>query len=229
MGGVEHKSIHHPNEIAQSETAHGTTFAHYWLHNEHLTVDDRKMSKSEGTGFSLQEIKEKGFDPMDLRYLFLQAHYRSKQNFTWKALEAARASRKELIASLRENPNKGQILENYKKQFQEAIENDVNIPNALAVLWKLLRSKERPEDKSATILDFDKVFGLNLKSALSAKGKKLPAQTVEKIEDLIKKREEARNAKNFAKSDEIRGKLKSEFNIEIEDTPSGTKWKFINN
>ena len=89
MGGVEHIPVHHTNEICQSESTNGVKYVNYWLHNEHLLVDNKKMSKSEGTGFSLKEVKEKGFDPLSLRYFFLQAHYRSKQNFTWEALDAA--------------------------------------------------------------------------------------------------------------------------------------------
>ena len=96
MGGVEHVSVHHTNEIAQSESANGVKFVNYWLHNEHLNVDDAKMAKSQGTGFTLAEIKEKGFDAMDLRYFFLQAHYRSKQNFTWEALQGAHEGYKRL-------------------------------------------------------------------------------------------------------------------------------------
>jgi len=89
MGGIEHIPVHHTNEIAQSESANGVKFVNYWLHNEHLLVNNKKMAKSEGTGYSLSEIKEKRFNPLSLRYLFLTAHYRSKLNFTWKSLEAS--------------------------------------------------------------------------------------------------------------------------------------------
>ncbi|PLX21133.1 cysteine--tRNA ligase, partial [Candidatus Parcubacteria bacterium] len=89
MGGIEHIPVHHTNEIAQSEAANGCVFANYWLHNEHLLVNNGKMSKSEGTSYSLSEIKEKGYKPLALRYFFLQANYRSKQNFTWDALSAS--------------------------------------------------------------------------------------------------------------------------------------------
>ena len=89
MGGIEHIPVHHTNEIAQSESANGVKFVNYWLHNEHLLVNNKKMAKSEGTGYSLLEIKEKGFNPLSLRYLFLTAHYQSKLNFTWKSLEAS--------------------------------------------------------------------------------------------------------------------------------------------
>src|SRR5690606_11294701 len=98
MGGKEHISIHHTNEIAQSECANGVTFSNLWLHNEHLTVSDNKMAKSEGTGYSLSEVIEKGFDPLSLRYFFLNAHYRSKQDFTWESLEASEKA----LSSLRD-------------------------------------------------------------------------------------------------------------------------------
>ncbi len=100
MGGVEHIAVHHTNEIAQSEGANGVEFVHYWIHNEHLNVNNEKMSKSEGTGYSLSEITDKGYDPMILRYFFLQAHYRSTQNFTFEALDAAQTALNRLRSQL---------------------------------------------------------------------------------------------------------------------------------
>ncbi|MBI2641477.1 cysteine--tRNA ligase, partial [Candidatus Roizmanbacteria bacterium] len=89
MGGVEHIAVHHTNEIAQSESANGIAFVNYWLHNEHLNVESEKMAKSAGTSFTLSDIIKKGYDPLDLRYFYLNAHYRSKQNFTWESLSGA--------------------------------------------------------------------------------------------------------------------------------------------
>jgi cysteinyl-tRNA synthetase len=164
MGGMEHISVHHTNEIAQSESANGVPLSHYWLHNEWLTVNNGKMAKSEGTGYSLAEVKEKGFSPLALRYFFLQAHYRSKQNFTWEAMQSAQNGYDRLqknISAL--GTTIGKVDDNYKKEFLEKINNDFNMPQALALIFGVLKSALPNEDKLATILDFDKVLGLKLK------------------------------------------------------------------
>lgn len=171
MGGVEHISIHHTNEIAQSEAANGKPFVHYWLHNEHLNVDDRKMAKSDGSSFTLKEIIDKGYDPLILRYFYLSAHYRSKQNFTWEALKNS----KEGLSKLRKIVLELKFLSNktnksnetnksniFRQQFTEALENDFQIPQALAVTWEMLKSKLPAVYKLRNLLDFDQVLGLGL-------------------------------------------------------------------
>jgi len=145
MGGIEHIAVHHTNEIAQSEAANGKKFANYWLHNEHLNVNDEKMAKSQGTGFTLKEIKDKGFYPLALRYFFLGAHYRSKQNFTWDALKAsaeAYKKLKEIVITLRHQEQRSQLseeklkkIDEYRFQFSNFISNDFQIPQALAITW----------------------------------------------------------------------------------------------
>ncbi len=144
MGGVEHIPIHHTNEIAQSEAANGAPLSNYWIHNEHLLADNKKMSKSEGTGFSLAEVKEKSFDPMALRYFFTQAHYRSKQNFTWAALEAAQKGLEHLTSLLppllQGEGQRGEVNQAYKNKFIEMISDDFNIPRAITVVQDLLKS-----------------------------------------------------------------------------------------
>lgn len=228
MGGVEHIPIHHPNEIAQSECANDTKFANYWLHNEHLLVNDKKMSKSEDTGYSLAEVKEKGFDPLDLRYFFLTAHYRSKQNFTWEALEGARNAREKLVRQLSEfksqDGQSGNILQDYDNQFKESLEDDVNIPKALSIVWKLLSSEEKPEDKLETVLEFDEVLGLNLTSQI-AKDKQIQSSNSE-IKKLLQKREEARKNRNFEAADKARDEIIQKFGGEVIDSPSGeSEWR----
>jgi cysteinyl-tRNA synthetase len=163
MGGIEHIPVHHTNEIAQSENANQKEYVRYWVHNEHLNVDNKKMSKSEGTSYLLSDIEAKGFSALDLRYFFLQAHYRSKQNFTWVALEASATARKKLEKKALALGTAGKPSEVYKKEFKEKIEEDFNTPQALAVVWKVFKDKEiLDEDKKATILDFDKILGLKL-------------------------------------------------------------------
>jgi len=216
MGGVEHISIHHPNEIAQSEAANGVPFANYWLHNEHLMVNGGKMSKSEGTGYSLSEIEYKGYSPLDLRYFFLQANYRSKQNFTWQALEAAKKgydNLKNQILAL--GKKKGKVNKKFKDKFKEAINDDFNIAQGLAVVQQVLKSDLNNKDKLATVLDFDKVLGLDL-----AKVKKTKIKIPSKVQELVEKREKARQGKDWQRSDDLRDEI-SELGYLIEDTESG--------
>lgn len=204
MGGVEHVAIHHTNEIAQSEAANNAKFVNYWLHNEHLLVDSQKMAKSKGTSYVLQDIVDKGFSPLDLRYLFLQAHYRSSQNFTWQALEASKTSRQNLLQHLYEinlQPKKpGKVLAAYKQMFTKAISQDINIPKALSIVWDLLISQEEPENVVATIFDFDKVLGLRLAKSLDIK---IP----QKITELASTRNSYRLGKDYANADKIRKQI----------------------
>lgn len=238
MGGVEHVSVHHTNEIAQSEAANELKFVNYWLHNEHLNVDDAKMAKSEGTSFILGDIKSKGFDPLDLRYFFLQAHYRSKQNFTWEALGAAREGYKrlkELIINLKHNtvipatpdviPAKAGIQKgmdpvslhgmtnNIIEQFKNFISTDFQIPQALALVWDVLKSNLDNTSKLDLILDFDKVLGLKLNEV---KEEKIPQEII----SLAEKRKQAKSVKDFKTADEIRKQIE-EKGFTVEDVKDG--------
>jgi len=216
MGGIEHIPIHHTNEIAQSEAANEAKPANYWLHNEHLTVDNKKMAKSEGTGYSLTEIKEKGFNPLALRYLFLQAHYRAKQNFTWDLMSAAQKGFDNLTAQVKElNQDKGKVNQRYQKEFVEKISDDFNTPQALALVQQLLKSDLPSEDKLATLLDFDQVLGLGLDKI---KEKDIPKE----IQKLAQEREKARQSEDWTKADQIRKQIEDK-NYQIEDTETGPK------
>ncbi|MEA2097645.1 MAG: cysteine--tRNA ligase [Patescibacteria group bacterium] len=215
MGGVEHIPVHHTNEIAQSESANGVPFSNYWLHNEHLLVDNKKMAKSEGTSFSLQEIKEKGFNSLSLRYLFLTASYRSKLNFTWKSLEANQNTLNKLYDFIkitdsaitknktREQSHSAQTIETYKKQFQNALENNFDTPKALALIWEIIKSEEvNYNDKKTALLEFDKVLGLNLN-----KIKKEKIEISDDVKKLIEQREKARKNKDWEKADKLRNEI----------------------
>lgn len=227
MGGVEHIPVHHTNEIAQSEAANGVKFVNYWLHNEHLTVGNKKMAKSEGTSYTLSEIKEKDFEPMALRYFFLQAHYRSKQNFTWESLAAADTAYDRLkeFLVLRDNGGKSQAqnphlrqdfggqvkskinpksqISNYKKQFVGYIADDFNVPGALGLVWEIIKDNSLPySDKKKLILDFDQVLGLGLD-----KIKKEKTSVPKEVAKLADEREAARKNKDWAKADELRKKI----------------------
>lgn len=165
-GGVDHIPVHHNNEIAQSESAHNTKLAHYWLHNEFLNVKDGKMAKSEGNYITLKVLVDKGFTPLAYRYFLLMAHYRTPVTFSWEALEAAQNAYNRLIKFVASLSKVGKINESYKDKFKEKLEKDLNTPQALAVLWGLVKDdKISPEDKLATLFDFDKVLGLGLASS----------------------------------------------------------------
>ncbi len=210
MGGIEHIPIHHTNEIAQSENANGKEYVHYWIHNEHLLIDNKKMSKSEGTSLLISDLEKKSFSALDLRYFFLQAHYRSKQNFTWSSLKASQKSFKRLKNKISEFSDNGKILENFKKDFIREIEDDFSTPKALAVIYKILKSDYNNADKKATILDFDKILGLKLKETQDATAEISNTTTTEisaQLKTLLKKRKEFRQNKNWEKSDEIREEI----------------------
>lgn len=212
IGGIEHIPVHHTNEIAQSESATNKPLARIWLHNEHLLVDGKKMSKSEGTSYSLQDIKEKGFNPLALRYLFLNAHYRSKQNFTWDGLAGAQTALTRLHDHMGEEV--GMVNEEYQKRFAEIIVNDLDTPRALATAWEVAKDPSlSTADKTATLLDFDRVLGLGL---IVRVPEKIPAE----IGVLVSAREEARIAKNWTESDRLRNEINT-LGWDISDTDKG--------
>lgn len=220
-GGIDHILIHHTNEIAQAEAAFGKILANYWLHGEFLKVEGKKMAKSLGNIFTLKDIINKGFDPLALRYLYLTCHYRSVLNFTFESLKSAQRTLENLYQKVREYKTYGKyfyskIIKNYKKKFLEAINDDLNTPKALEVMWNLI-SDNRISDKEKykTLIEFDKVFGLNLK-----KIKKLKIPEI--VKKLIKERERLRKKKEFQKADEIREKIKK-MGYWIEDTKEGSR------
>jgi cysteinyl-tRNA synthetase len=215
MGGVEHIPVHHTNEIALSESVNNKKFANYWIHNEHLLVDNKKMSKSEGTAYSVSEIINKKYNPLALRYFFLNAHYRSKQNFTWEALKAAQNGLKKLrkeIEKLRNKEIKGKVNLDFKNKFINYISDDFNIPQAFSLISKILKSKLKNDDKLATILDFDKVFGLNLNKVEKTKIE-IPAE----VENLIKQRKKARLNKDYGLADQLRDHIEK-LGFAVEDS-----------
>jgi len=172
-GGEDHLSIHHPNEIAQSEGATGKNpFSKFWVHYAFLMVDGTKMSKSLGNYFTIQDILDKGIDPIALRYLYLGAHYKKPMNFTWQSLESASKGLKRLkstVDSLRTtdrttlSEEKNEKIEEFRIKFNEAINDDLNTSKAMAVLFEMLKSNIPSEDKYDLAVSFDEVLGLGLK------------------------------------------------------------------
>ncbi len=223
-GGVDNIFPHHEAEIAQSEGFSGEKFVNYWIHNQLLQVDSGKMSKSKGNFYRLEDIIEKGFSPMDLRLLFLSGHYRTQINFTWKALEQAKTNLeriKEWITSLEKvsNPKKTEALdmEKYKEKFEKAMDDDLNMPLALSVVYELITKTNKliTEDalssgEAKSILSFwkkiNKIFGLIIKKET------IPVEIIE----LARQRKQARKDKNFKLSDKIRKQVEDKGYV-IED------------
>ncbi len=240
-GGIDHIQVHHTNEIAQSEAATGKQWVRYWLHNEFLIMDKGKMSKSSGSFLTLQTLIDAGYDPLDYRYLLLGGHYRSQLQFSYDALDSAKASRRSLnerVLSLRDNatpegvsapalpaladlaPAAAARLE----AFKAAIEDDLSTPRALAELWGVLREQKLPAAHAlAAAFDMDRVLGLGL-AGQERKESGLDPVLAAEIEALIAERAEAKKARDFAKADGIRNRLK-ERGVLLEDGPAGTSWK----
>lgn len=215
-GGIDHIPVHHNNEIAQSEAAYDTRLANFWLHNEFLNLSGEKIAKSAGGTVRLSDVVEKGFSPFAYRYFLLLSHYRTPTNFSWEALEAAQTAYRRLKETM--NSEEGIVNEEYKSKFLGALENDLNTSQALAVVWDLIKDESVSKgDKNSTLLDFDKVLGLNLIQNEFVV-KEIPSD----IQDLINEREVARKNKDFAKSDEIRD-LINKNGFVIED--SGDSYK----
>ena len=227
-GGIDHLPVHHVNEVAQSESATGKQFAHYWLHNNHILVEGSKISKSLGNGILLHNLAEQGYDALDVRMLLLQSHYRTQSNFTMAGLEAARQRRQALqaFADLRYQTVDGGELDamsfdETKRVMLEELNNDLHTPEALAALSDLVSAAETglvaPEGEQPIkefVAFLDSVLGLNLAASddITAGQKQL-----------IAKRETARQSKDYAQSDLIRRELQEQ-KIELRDTPVGTIW-----
>ena len=231
-GGVDLIPIHHTNEIAQSESASGKKpFVKLWVHGQFIQVDGQKMSKSKNNFYRLGDIIEKGFDPLALRYLYASAHYQSYLNFTWNSLESAQKSLHELRSHVADalqttserlslSPEKLEKIDHFESKFRESLENNLNIPQALAVLWEMLKSNIPSQDKKELVMRFDQVLGFNLESAKSKKTKELPP----KVKKLLEDRELARKSGNFSESDSLRVELRN-LGYEVDDTPKGTRIK----
>jgi cysteinyl-tRNA synthetase len=225
-GGVDHILIHHTNEIAQAEAAFSKILARYWLHGEFLLVEGKKMAKSLGNIYTLDDLLKKGFNPLAFRYLCLGTHYRSKLNFTFESLKSAQNALENLYEKVRElksTKNKQRATKNgkrYKREFLEFINDDLDTPKALALMWKLIGDQKiSNKEKYKILLDFDRIFGLGLERV---KRIKIPQE----IKELVKIREEYRKEGEFEKADEIREKIK-EMGYWIEDTKEGPRIKKI--
>ncbi|MES2135102.1 MAG: cysteine--tRNA ligase [Patescibacteria group bacterium] len=224
-GGVDHIAIHHNNEIAQAEAVSGKKFVKYWMHGEFITIEGKRIGKSEGNAIRLYQLRERDISPMAYRYLLLTVHYRSLLNFTWEAVLGAQTALQRAQRMFADFPLKGHVAPLYRTKFEIAINDDLNMPVAIAVMWELLKDDSvTPADKRATILDFDKVLGLGFGTASSKEGSKISVTEISDVPDdissLIREREEARGVKDWVRADELRQTLASQ-GFTVEDGPEG--------
>ncbi len=232
-GGIDHIPVHHTNEIAQAEAATGEKWVNYWLHGEFLIFKRHKMSKSRNEFLTLEVLDKKGYSPLVYRYFCLGAHYRKKLNFSYESLDAARESLKRIrdkFVHIEDNLDSSfgdnEFVEKLQDDFKKQINNDLNMPGALAVLWEVFKTdKIGNKEKYDLILDFDKVLGLRIKDSreiiMKKKNENVDTKLVEKM---INQRETAREEKDWNKADEIREKLE-EMGVELRDGAEGTEWR----
>jgi cysteinyl-tRNA synthetase len=214
-GGIDHIPVHHENELAQTEASEGVLQANVWMHGEFLTVDGGKMSKSLGNLYTIDQLIERGYDPLAYRYFVLGAHYRTKLNFTFEGLEGAQNALKKLRATIRHWDQPEKISEEYLAKFQQAVNDDLNTPRALAILWELVDSDLVSSEKAATLLRFDQVLGLKLETYV---GEQIEVPT--EIQLLLEQRAIARENKDWDTSDMLRDQIKEKGYL-VEDTADG--------
>ena len=224
-GGVDHIPIHHENEIAQSEALLGHPAVHYWMHVEFMQVDGRKMSKSLGNTYTLDELEEKGYSPMDFRYFCLNTHYRKKLNFTFEGMDGAKTAYSRLLALVgackhaESGTTDPEIIRQFDKAFLDAVSDDLNIPLGLGELWTLLKNPPSRDIYDAA-MRADKVLALSLDKCDEKKDDDVPAD----IRDIAERRFAARKAKNWAESDALRAEL-AEKGWSVADSKDGYSLK----
>jgi cysteinyl-tRNA synthetase len=222
-GGIDHIPVHHTNERAQNFAATGREVVSLWLHGAFLTIGDARMGKSEGNLITLSQLEERGFRPADFRYLCLTALYRTPLNFTAESMASARNSLNGLIEFGRNaqgwQPGRDNWLDSHRQEFRAAIEDDLNLPQALATAWSVVREGNKRQDRAAwdLLLEFDRVFGLGLERFAGA-GATVPDEVLR----LVEERQAARKAKDWPAADRLRDRL-AELGWQVEDTPGGPR------
>lgn len=213
VGGEDLRSTHHPNEIAQSEGVTNKKFVNYWIHGAFLKIDGGRMGKSLGNAYTISDILNKGFNTFDLRYFYLGGKYNEPLNFTWDGLissQIALNKLRNLIISFGDEKNRTILSEekqvkivDFQNRFRESINDNLNTPKALAVLWEMMKSNISSQDKYDLALSFDEVLGLGLNQ--TKEQKELP----ENIKQLVREREELRREKKYKEADKIRDQITS--------------------
>ncbi len=219
-GGIDHISVHHSNERAQNYAAYGKEVVKYWIHNAFIkTPNGEKLSKSKGNAITLDQVISKNFEPMDLRYQYISVNYRTALNMNWEVLKDSRRARLSLLKKIQELKNSfdedGEILEEYVERFKVFLRDNLNISGALGLISELIKSSEKPEDKVKTILDFDRVLGLNIEGSLEL-------DIPEEVKNLLKERDIVRESKDFNESDRLRDEI-FKFGFKVLDTSEGQK------
>ncbi len=229
-GGVDHVRVHHTNEVAQSECALDVhPWVGWWVHNEFLDTAGAKMSKSKGDVLVVDTLVERGIDPLAFRYFFLQGHYRQQQAFSFEAVEAAGVALRRLIGHAAAARDAGgsvvdaAAVEGHRRRFWSALADDLNAPQALAVVSEVAKDDSlAPADRWAVLLDADRVLGFGLADAVAPQVDE--SGTDARIDGLVAAREAARVARDFAEADRIRDELAAE-GVELVDTPAGPTWR----
>ena len=220
-GGIDLVPTHHENEIAQNKGACGKIPAHYWIHGEYLLVNGGKMSKSLKNVYLLDDIIKKGYDPLTYRLFNFSCHYRGKLNFTWEGIESASASLERLREGYQNHLNgteevPDEVINDLENRFHKAINDDMNMPLALSVVWKAVRCKNKSKKIAELLKKFDTVLGIDIDKA--KKTEELPQDVL----DLLEKRNEARKNKNWEESDRLRDEILEKGYI-IKDTKNGAE------
>lgn len=218
-GGEDHIMVHHPNEIAQTQACYGTRLANFWMHGYFLQLDSAKMAKSAGGFLRVQTLVDRGYDPLAYRMFCLTAHYRAKLNFTWESLDGAATALNRLRLAAYEWGQPGTLDEGYMDRLAEQINDDLNMPRALALTWDLVKSDLPASTKKATLLQFDKILGLRL-AEWQPKEETVP----DEIAALVQQRQQARKDKRWKDADALREQVTAA-GYEIEDTPQGPRVK----
>ena len=223
-GGIDHIPIHHENEIAQSKGANGEIPANYWMHCEFLLVDGGKMSKSLGNIYTLKDLENKGVEPLAYKMFCFSAHYRNKLNFTFegvksyqKALERLRSGyEKHLLGNKKADDLK---LQEYEERFHKAINDDLNMPLAMSIVWEVIREENKSIEYAKLIEKFDEVLGLDIRNY---KNYQKEIEIPDEVNELIQKRNIARKEKNWAESDKLRDEIKK-MGYNVKDTANGVE------
>ncbi|MCC7041042.1 MAG: cysteine--tRNA ligase [Burkholderiales bacterium] len=220
-GGEDHIPVHHTNEIAQTQARVGTRLANFWMHGYFLLMNDAKMAKSAGEFLRVQSLIERGYDPLVYRYLCLTAHYRTQMSFSWEAMDAAATALDRMRNGVHALPGDpaAQPDPAYLARFTHEINDDLNMPRALAVAWEALRGDRAPAVKRATLLRFDDVLGLRL-----AQWQPVTHEVPAAVTALAEARAAARKAKQWSEADRLRGELLA-LGWEMEDQPAGFRLK----
>jgi cysteinyl-tRNA synthetase len=228
-GGIDLRETHHPNEIAQAEAATGKKFVNYWMHGAFILVNGERMSKSKGNLYTVYDLEKENYDVLALRYLYLQTHYRQEMNFTFPALDAAQNAYKKLVLEISrwEDPlfDSGQVpagdLKEFEERFFDAINDDLNMAKALAVVWELVKADIPSGAKAKLLFKFDNVLGLNLQE-LSQQIRLAQGVVPGHIQHMVEERQRLRKQHAFNAADKIRSEVEKLGYI-IEDTKKGIK------